>query len=113
MTFEELVRDEVRKAVHAALDEREANTLPPLYTLQQVEDYYGGELKASTLRALCKSGTLPYVRYGESRYYLTPEGLKEAIKRLTVQAKPKPITVPRSPKHARRKAAKKRLAEAK
>ena len=111
MNFEDLIAEQVRRAVHDALDEREANTLPALYTLQQVEDYYGGALKASTLRQMCKSGTLSYVRYGEGPYYLTPEGLKEAVRRLTRKGR-KPIQIPRSPKHAREKVSRKRLEEA-
>lgn len=111
MTFEDLMREEVRKAVHDALDEREANTLPPLYTLKQVEEYYGGELKASALRAMCLSGTLDYVRHGQGPYFLTPEGLKEAIKRLTKTGKT-PIQIPRSPKAAREKVSRKRLEKA-
>lgn len=96
MSFEEIIATNVREAVHQALDERDENALPELYTLKQVEDHYAGEVKASTLRALCKSGVLPYVRLTpEGAYYLTPEGLRTAIKRCTHQPSPQRPRIPR------------------
>lgn len=101
MTFEEIVAEKVREAVHQALDEREEHALPELYTLQQAEDRYAGALKVKTLRALCKSGVLPHVRFSDAGpYYLTPEGIRTAIEQCTKQ----PSSRPRIPRKARSKA---------
>lgn len=96
MTFEDIVTEKVREAVHQALDERDENALPELYTLRQAEEHYGGHVKAATLRALCKSGVLPYVRLTpEGAYYLTPDGLRAAIERCTHQPVPQRPRIPR------------------
>lgn len=86
MNLEDIISLKVREAVHAALDERESLALPRLYRLSEVEEHYGGTVKAATLRALCKSGVLPYVRLTpEGPYLLTPEGIRVAVERLTTQ----------------------------
>jgi len=101
MTFEQIIAEKVREAVHQALDERGENALPELYTLQQAADQYHGALKIKTLRALCKSGILPHVRFTEAGpYYLTPEGIRTAIERCTTQ----PTNRPHIPRKAKPKA---------
>ena len=101
MTLEELLAEKIREAVHQALDERGENALPELYTLQQAADQYHGALKVKTLRALCKSGVLPHVRFSDAGpYYLTPEGIRTAIERCTKQ----PSSRPRVPRKAATKA---------
>ena len=77
------------EAVEAARREALENTPPPLYTLKQVEEMYGGAIKASTLRALILSGELDYVRYGQGAYLLTTQHLREAVERLTHKAQPR------------------------
>jgi len=101
VTFEEHMSGIVRDAIHQVLDERDEHALPELYTLQQASDRYHGQIKVSTLRALCKSGVLPYVRLTEGGpYYLTPEGLRAAIQRCSIP----PTTRPRIPRAGKDKA---------
>jgi len=98
VSFEELLAEKIREAVHQALDERGEHTLPELYTLQQAEDRYAGALKVKTLRALCKSGVLPHVRFTDAGpYYLTPEGIRTTIQRCTKQPTGRP-SIPRKAK---------------
>jgi len=53
-------------------------------------------VKVSTLRALCKSGVLPFVRLTEGgAYYLTPEGMRLAIERCASEPQPQRARTPR------------------
>ena len=96
MSLEETIALAVRQAVHAALDERETHALPRLYTLKELETAYTDQvtgekrLKASTLRALIKSGDLEAVKPG-SEYLISPEALKVALERFKVPASAKAV----------------------
>lgn len=98
MTLEEAIARLVKQAVHEALDERDGNALPELYTLKQVEERYHGAVTAKQLGNWCRSGVLPYVRFSEGgAYYLKPEGLRTAIERCTHNP---PTERPRIPRKA-------------
>lgn len=101
MDLSELLAAQVKAAVHAALDEREAHAWPQLLTLKQIEERYrdGNDkpVKASTLRAHILSGDLEAVKPGKE-YLVSPEALRAWLER---QAINKPVSGETPPKDAR------------